>query len=142
MVGPTGWAERGKEKAELADTAAWGWLKAEEAEGREGVWGLVSLPGIEESIRWWELSATNASDALRHCTSTTETLLPSSRQRELFHLGFRLSLSSSVSSVPTSCVFRSAEFCRTNVCSVVYQRNDRESLGLKFRRADVGRKLG
>lgn len=31
-------------------------------------WGLVSLPGIEESIRRWEPSATNASDALRHCT--------------------------------------------------------------------------
>lgn len=39
MVGPTRWAERGKEKAELADTAAWGWLKAEEVEGRGcGVW--------------------------------------------------------------------------------------------------------
>lgn len=37
MVGPTGWAERGKERAELAGTAAWGWwLKAEETGGGGG----------------------------------------------------------------------------------------------------------
>lgn len=34
MVGPIGWAERGKERAELAGTAARGWLKAVEAEER------------------------------------------------------------------------------------------------------------
>lgn len=46
---------------------------------------MVSLPGIEESIRRWELSATNASDALRHCTSTTERNLfsPSSTSSSL-----------------------------------------------------------
>lgn len=41
---------------------------------RKGAWGLVSLLGIEESIRRWEPSATNASDALRHCTPTTEPI--------------------------------------------------------------------
>lgn len=65
-----GWLSRhGRRRRSLGGGRSW----------RKGA--SVSLPGIEESIRWWEPSATNASDALRHCTPTTEPAVypPSAR---------------------------------------------------------------
>lgn len=92
---------------------------------------MVSLPGIEESIRRWELSATNASDALRHCTSTTERNLfsPSSTSSslhpvELLHLESGTRNRKPSSSPHPQSEFSSLEYFLRSRCLLVDRRRE------------------
>lgn len=108
MVGPTRWAERGKEKAELADTAAWGWLKAEEAEGRGcGVW----FPCLASRNRY-------AGGSSAPPTPPTPYVIAPRRPKPLFPSRAKLlHLDSSTRLfVATSCASPFLQFRPTNVC--------------------------
>lgn len=107
MVGPTRWAERGKEKAELADTAAWGWLKAEEAEGRGcGVW----FPCLASRNRY-------AGGSSAPPTPPTPYVIAPRRPKPLFlrELNF-CTLTHLRELVATSCASPFLQFRPTNIC--------------------------
>ncbi|KAG7202703.1 hypothetical protein KM043_009877 [Ampulex compressa] len=117
---------------------------------REGVWGLVSLPGIEESIRRWEPSATNASDALRHCSPTSEPLFsppppPPSNFQLITHLQSRVQPPCRVFRARTSPPTGSAALISRNagIWPPELRNEDRETrqAGILARRPGLSRKI-
>lgn len=137
MVGPTGWAERGKERAELAGTAAWGWwLKAEETGGGGGgggvrvgflAWhrGIDTPVGAQRHQRLRRPTSLHLDDRTNLSSPSSTFFFPPSGQTFTPRVGYEESRATSPSSSPSP-EFSSLEYSlRSRCCCLV----DRTRLG-------------